>query len=37
MNGTIDRAADQRLLDATLAYVADHADGKLDAFRETAA
>ena len=37
MNGAIDRAADQRLLDATLAYVAGHADGELDAFREAAA
>ena len=37
MSSTIDRAADQRLLDATLAYVAGHADDKLDAFREAAA
>ena len=37
MDGVIDRAADRRLLDATLAYVADHADAKLDAFRSDAA
>ena len=37
MSGTIDKAADQRLLDATLAYVVGHADTKLDAFREAAA
>ena len=34
MDGSIDKAADRRLLDATLAYVAGHADGRLDAFRD---
>ena len=37
MGGFIDAAADRRLLDATLAYVAGHADGKFDAFREAVA
>ena len=37
MDGVIDRAADRRLLDATLAYIAGHADAKLDAFRSDAA
>lgn len=37
MSGTIDRAADQRLLDATLAYVAGRADSELDGFREAVA
>ena len=37
MGGSIDTAADRRLLDATLAYVAGRADSKLDAFREAVA
>ena len=37
MDGVIDRAADRRLLDTTLAYVAGHADPKFDAFRSDAA
>ena len=37
MHGVIDEAADRRLLDATLAYVAGHADAKLDAFRSDVA
>ena len=37
MGGFIDETADRRLLDATLAYVADHADRKFDAFREAVA
>ena len=37
MDGVFDRAADRRLLDATLAYVAGHADTRFDAFREAVA
>ena len=37
MDGVIDRAADRRLLDATLAYVEDHTDAKFDAFRSDVA
>ena len=37
MDGVIDKAADRRLLDATLAYVAGRTDAKLDAFRSDAA
>ena len=37
MGGFIDETADRRLLDATLAFVAGHADGKFDAFREAVA
>ncbi len=37
MSASIDKDADQRLLDATLAYVADHPDGKFDGFREAVA
>lgn len=37
MDGVIDEAADRRLLDATLKYVAGHADARFDAFREAMA
>ena len=37
MGGSTDKAADQRLLEATLAYVAGHADRRFDAFREAIA
>ncbi|NNE22060.1 MAG: cupin domain-containing protein [Rhizobiales bacterium] len=37
MSAEVDRAADQRLLDATLAYVAKHPDSKLDGFRDAVA
>lgn len=37
MNDTTHKAADQTLLEATLAYVANHADGRMDGFREPVA
>lgn len=37
MSGSIDETADRRLLDATLAYVAGHADRRFDAFRDAVA
>jgi quercetin dioxygenase-like cupin family protein len=37
LGGLIDKTADQRLLDATLAYVAGHADDKFDAFGDAVA
>ena len=37
MGGSTDKATDQRLLEATLAYVASHADRRFDAFREAVA
>ena len=37
MGGSTDKATDQRLLEATLAYVACHADRRFDAFREAVA
>lgn len=37
MNETTGKAADQTLLDATLAFVANHADGRMDRFREPVA
>ena len=37
MGGSIDETADRRLLDATLAYVAGHADSRFDAFRDAVA
>ena len=37
MDGVIDTAADRRLLDATLTYVAGHTDARFDAFRSDVA
>lgn len=37
MTRPLDKTADQRLLDAILAYVANHGDGKMDRFREPVA
>lgn len=37
MNAQTDKIADQGLLDATLAYVANHADDRMDGFREPVA
>jgi len=34
MSGSIDETADRRLLDATLAYVVEHADRRFDPFRD---